>query len=79
MTLDGTVVNGMIVLDSGVILPNGARIRVEVADDNELVPPSETYDRDQEIAILRESLADVQAGRGVIFDEFMAKLAADHR
>ena len=79
MTLEGTVVNGMIVLDTGAQLPEGARVRVELADeDDELFPQPEPYDRDKELAILRESLEDVKAGRGMPFEEFMANLAAKH-
>ena len=63
--LDGTVVNGSIVLDGGAQLPEGARIRLEVIDPDDLAPPPEPYDRENELAILRESLADVRAGRGM--------------
>ncbi len=63
MGLEGTVVNGVIVLDGGANLPDGSRVRVEVADSDDLMPPPEPYDREKELAILRESLADVQAGR----------------
>lgn len=74
---EGTVMNGVIVLDGGVPLPDGVRVRVEVADPDDLTPPSEPYDREKELAILRESIADMRAGRGVPFDEFVAKLAAE--
>ena len=79
MTLEGTVVNGVIVLDAGTRLPEGARVRVELADEkiDDLFPPPEPYDREKELAILRESLEDVKAGRGMPFEEFMAKLAAE--
>ncbi len=64
MTLEGTVVNGVIVLDAGTQLPEGAWVRVEVADeDDDLFPPPEPYDREKELAILRESLEDAKAGR----------------
>ena len=77
MTLEGTVVNGVIVLDAGTQLPEGARVRVELADDDDLFPPPEPYDREKELAILRESLENVKAGRGMPFEEFMAKLAGE--
>jgi hypothetical protein len=78
MMLEGTVVNGVIVLDVGTQLPDGVRVRVELAeDDDDFFPPPEPYDREKELAILRESLEDVKAGRGMPFEEFMAKLAAD--
>ena len=78
MTLEGTIVNGIIVLDGEVRLPEGARVRVEVSDTDGLVPPAEPYDRDKELAILRESLEDVRAKRGMPFEKFMAQLAAEH-
>jgi hypothetical protein len=77
MTLEGTVVNGLIVLDAGKQLPDGVRVRVELAEDDDLFPPPEPYDREKELAILRESLEDVKAGRGMSFEEFMAKLAME--
>ena len=79
MTLEGTVVNGVIVLDGGVQLPEGERVRVEVADPDDLAPPPEPYDREKELAILRESLEEVRAGRGMPFEEFMAKLAEEYK
>jgi hypothetical protein len=75
MTLEGTVVNGVIVLDGGAQLPEGERVRVEVADPNDLSPPPEPYDRAKELAILREALGDVQAGRGTPAREFLKELA----
>ncbi|HYT87479.1 MAG TPA: hypothetical protein VEL76_02065 [Gemmataceae bacterium] len=75
MTLEGTVVNGVIVLDGGARLPEGERVRVEVADPDDLAPPLEPYDRAKELAILREALEDVRAGRGVPAREFFKELA----
>jgi hypothetical protein len=76
MTLEGTVINGAIVLDPGARFPEGARVRVELAeDDDDHFPPPEPYDREKELAILRESLEDVKAGRTTPFEEFMADLA----
>jgi hypothetical protein len=77
MTLEGTVVNGVVVLDTGTRLPDGARVRVELAEDDDLFPPPEPYDREKELAILREALEDVKAGRGMEAREFMKKLATD--
>ncbi len=77
MTLEGTIVNGVIILDGVAQLPEGARVRVEVFATDDLAPPAEPYDRDKELAILRESLEDVQAGRGMPFEEYMADLAAE--
>jgi hypothetical protein len=71
------VVNGVIVLDGGVQLPEGERVRVEVSHPDDLAPPLEPYDREKELAILREALEDVKAGRGMPFEDFMAELAAE--
>ncbi len=79
MTLEGTVINGVIVLDGGARLPEGERVRVEVCDSDDLAPPPEPYDREKELAILRESLEDAKAGRGMPFEEFMAKLAEEYK
>lgn len=81
MKLEGTVRNGVIVLDDGVWLEEGERVRIEVMGDDgddDFYPPPEPYDREKELAILREALEDVKAGRGMPFEEFMAELAAKH-
>ena len=77
MMLEGAVINGVIVMDAGTHLPEGTRVRVGLAEDDDLFPPPEPYDREKELAILRESLEDVKAGRGMPFEEFMAKLAPE--
>lgn len=76
MKLEGIVVNGVIVLDGGARLPEGERVRIEVVDDDDLAPPLEPYDREKELAILREALEDVKAGRTRPFEEVMAEIAA---
>lgn len=78
MTLEGTVVNGVIVLDSGAPLPEGARVRVEVTDEDDLFPLAEPHDPEKELAILREALEDVRAGRGMPAREFLKELATKH-
>lgn len=75
MTLEGAVVNGVIVLDAGTQLPEGARVCVELAEDDDLFPPPEPYDREKELAILRESLEDVKAGRTTPARQALADLA----
>ena len=85
MTLEGTVVNGVIVLDGNPPLPEGARVRVELAadeddlwDELEKVPPppaTETYE--EHLAKLRQSIEDMKAGRGRPLDEVMAEIAAE--
>jgi hypothetical protein len=75
MTLEGTVVNGVIVLDGGSQLPEGARVQIELADHDDLSPPPEPYDRDKELAILRESIEDMKAGRTVDARQALADIA----
>ena len=75
MTLEGTVVNGVVVMDAGTPLPEGARVRVELAEDDDLFPPPEPYDREKELALLRESLEDVKAGRTAPARQALADLA----
>ncbi len=75
MTLEGTVLNGVIVLDGGARLPEGERVRVELLNDDDLAPPPEPYDRDKELAILRESIEDMKAGRTVDARQALADIA----
>jgi hypothetical protein len=79
MTLEGTVVNGLIVLDAGTQLPEGVRVRVELAEEEDLFPPPEPYDREKELAILRESLEDVKAGRTTPARQALADLARKYK
>jgi hypothetical protein len=78
LTLAGIVVNGVIVLEGGALLPEGAHVRVEVDDPDDLAPPLEPYDREKELAILREALEDARAGCGMEAREFLKKLAEEH-
>lgn len=93
MTLEGTVVIGAVVPDGGVRLPEGARVRLEVVDDpaddeldylldpaGESLPddhPMAPYDREKELAILRQSIEDVKAGRGIPLDEAIEELSRE--
>lgn len=79
MTLEGTVVNGVIVLEDGATLPEGVRVCIEVEDAEELAPPPEPYDREKELTILRESLEDTKAGRGIPARDFLKQLAAEYK
>jgi hypothetical protein len=78
MSVEGTVVNGVVVLDGGSQLPEGVRVRVEVADLDDLAPPVEPYDREKELAILREAMEDTRAGRGTPAREFLKSIAAKY-
>jgi hypothetical protein len=66
MTLEGKVVNGVIVPDNGAALPEGARVIIEwnaEADDLgdiPILPSSEKHE--EHLAALRESVAETKAG-----------------
>ena len=92
MTITGTVVNGAVVPDGGAKLLEGARMVMAPADEvdfedwpefaDESFPPDHPmapYNREVEIAILRESIAEVEAGYpGRPFEEVMAEIAAKY-
>lgn len=79
MAVEGTVVNGTVILDEGGRLPEGARVRVELTEDeDDIAPPPEQYDRAEVIAILRESLEDAEAGRVIPAREVLKQIAARH-
>ncbi len=81
MTLEGTVVNGTIVLDGAPPLHEGARVRVELtgADDLEdwenAPPPPTTETHEEFLASLRESIANVNDGQGMEARQFLKELA----
>jgi hypothetical protein len=77
MAFSGTVVNGVIVLEGGVRLPEGVQVQVELDDLDDLAPPLEPYDRETELAILRESLEDVKAGRTVPARQALVEIARE--
>ena len=81
MSFAGTVVNGAIVLDDSACLPDGYRVRVELEDEldgDDIGAPPEPYDRETHLALLREGLEDVKAGRGRPFDEVMAEIEQEY-
>jgi len=79
--LTGTIVDGRVELDAPADLPDGTRVRVSVPrvgeEDDDLGPPPDTHDRATELAILREALEDVKAGRGRPFRQVMDEIAAE--
>ena len=79
MSLEGTIVNGSIVLDGAPRLPEGLRVRVEfdAEDGDDIGAPPEPYDREEVLASLRESIEDMKAGRGRPFREVMAEIAKE--
>jgi hypothetical protein len=56
MTLEGTVVNGVVVFDGAAKVPEGARVRVAFPESEpfEYPHPMAPYDREKEIALLKE-------------------------
>lgn len=90
MTLEGTFRNGALVTDSGLRVPDGVRLRFEILEDDEesvgpisdskLPPehPDAPYDRQVELAILRESIAEMQAGGGRPWREVIGELSRKH-
>jgi hypothetical protein len=78
MTHEGTVVNGAVVLDDGVRLPEGARVRLKVIEKLPPDHPCAPYDRETELAILRESIASMKAGEpGIPLEQFKAEFAKE--
>ena len=90
MELEGTVIDGAVIPDSGLRLPEGARVRFELVeeldeDDLELPDPSlppdhpdAPYNREVELAILRESIAEMKAGGGRPWREVLEELSLKH-
>ena len=91
MTITGTVVNGAVVPDAGTDLPEGARMLMTLVEEceedwpdlpDENLPPDHPmapYNREVEIAILKESIAEMKAGYpGRPLEEVMAEIAAKY-
>ncbi len=91
MVLEGRVVNGVVLLDDGYRLPEGARVQltvIEEADEDEalIVPdpslppdhPLAPYNREAVVDLLRKSIEEMKAGGGRPFEEAMAEIAAKH-
>ncbi len=79
MELEGIVVNGVIVLDGNPSLPEGVRVRVEVEDEDDIrIPALEPGTREEELAILRESIEDMKAGRVRPAREVLKEIALRH-
>lgn len=78
MTLAGTVVNGVVVPDAGATLPEGARVRIELDAAITYPHPLAPYDREKELALLRECVAEVGTGApGVPLNEAFDRIAAE--
>lgn len=78
MTLEGTVVNGVIVPDGGTTLPEGSRVRIELDEPFTYPHPLAPYDREKELALLRARVAEMKSGvPGIPVDEFFDQLRAE--
>jgi hypothetical protein len=79
MSLEGTVVNGVVVPDEGTTLPEGSRVRIELSEERYEYPhPMAPYDREKEFALLRERIAEMQSGvPGIPLDEAFEQIRAE--
>jgi len=82
MKLNGTIVNGQVHLDAPTELPDGTRVslspQMDFEDDFDYPHPMAPYDREKEAALLRDRIADMQAGiPGLTVDETFAALDAE--
>jgi hypothetical protein len=82
MVQRGTVVNGVIVPD-GSPPPDGTRVLFEKEEAFEYPHPLAPHDRDKEIALLRASIAQMDAGEEGssvedVFGEIYRQLASAH-
>jgi hypothetical protein len=80
MSVEGTIVNGVVVLDRPALFPEGARVRVDFAEDEKLEypHPMAPYDREKEIALLKESHEQYLAGvPGTSLEEVEAEMARE--
>jgi len=78
MTLEGTVVNGVIVPDGGATLPEGTRVRIELDEQCTYPHPLAPHDREKELALLRERIAEVQSGApGIPLEEAFEQIRAE--
>jgi len=80
MSLLGTVVKGVIVLDGDPPLPEGARVRVSLDDIelDDLPLPSTSETHEEHLAALRESIEDMKAGRTRPAREVLKEIAQRH-
>lgn len=81
MTQHGTVINGVIVLDFPVLLPEGTRVRVELDADAAREPrenhPPERETHAEHLDKLRQSIAESRAGRTQPALEALAEISTE--
>lgn len=78
----GTIVNGVVVLDTPAKLPEGSRVRVELDDEAAvweqlagMSPERETYE--EHLEKLRQSIAEGKAGVTQSASEALAEISAE--
>jgi len=71
------VVDGVVVFDGGTKAPEGARVEVSFAIEGEVFEyphPLAPYDRQKEVALMRERIARHEAGDpGIPIEQFLAE------
>ena len=72
MAQRGTLKNGVIVPDEPATLPEGTRMKFIPVEDPSPPPTSET--REEFLASLRQSVADIKAGKGIPIATLAAEL-----
>ena len=81
MTIEGTVINGVIVLDGRPALPEGQRVFVGLEGDDatyEYPHPMAPYNREKELTILRQAYAEAKVGKTSIpLAQFEAEFAKE--
>lgn len=92
MQHQGIVTNGVIVPPAGLHLPEGAVVTFQLDEESddldgpEILPdpslppdhPHAPYNREVELAILRESIAEMKAGGGRPWREVLEELSQKH-
>lgn len=75
----GTMQNGVIVLDNPDGMPDGSRVVIELADEDWHDVPYPFHEtREEIIASIRESIAELEAGvQGIPVDEAFARIRAE--
>lgn len=80
MPITGIVLNGRVEFDEPVTWPDGSKVTLQLDEDEvfEYPHPMAPYDREKELELLKESVADMKAGRVIDFHVAMRELAIKH-
>ena len=81
MTIAGTVINGVIILDGNSQLPEGQRVIVDLDGDAatyDYPHPMALYDREKELSLLRQAYVEAKAGKtSISLAQFEAEFAKE--